>query len=200
MVIIATFIGHITQNFILGKTNFNLSRFGCPNCGYEGRLHRHGTYSRNVITFFQIFRINVQRFKCPKCKKTCSMLPCYLIPYFQYSFEFIISSLYMIYVLSIKPYHIPELDIPELVTEVCPHCHISLQSIRFYMKRFMLYKFMINSFFAAYDHFHYDTDVLSFQDSVAACTLLKKIFLYNTSVGSFNSGFQRAFHRYFMSP
>lgn len=195
MVIITIFIGHITQNFILGKTNINLCKYGCKKCCYEGRLHRHGTYSRNVITFFQVFQINIQRFKCPICKKTCSMLPSFLIPYFQYSFDFITALLYMVYVLSILPYRIPA-----LVTEIGVHCHISLQSVLFYMKRFISHKFEINSFFAAYDSFHHDADILSFKDFVAACILLKKIFLYNTLSGTFNSDYQRMSRNYFMSP
>lgn len=195
MVIIAIYIGYITQNLILGKTNFYTCKYGCKNCGYEGRLHRHGSYTRNVITFFQVFIINVQRFKCPNCKKTCSMLPSFLIPYFQYSFDFIATTLYMVYILSISPS-----QVSKLMNEIGVHCHISLQSVLFYMKRFIGHRFKINSFFAAYDSFHHDADILSFKEFVAAGILLRKIFLYNTLSSSFNLDYQKTIRHYFMSP
>lgn len=195
MIIIARFVGNITQNFILGKTNINVCKFGCKRCSYGGRLHRHGTYSRNVITISQIFQINIQRFKCPICKKTCSMLPSFLIPYFQYSFDLITITLYIVYTLYRTPSHVPA-----LMKEIGSHCHISLQSILFYMKRFNSQKFRINSFFTAYDSFYYDVDILSLNDFVAAGILLKKIFLYNRFYGSFNLDYQMMFRNYFMSP
>ncbi|WP_408645592.1 DUF6431 domain-containing protein [Thermotalea metallivorans] len=76
--------------------------YGCPSCGYEGMLHRHGHYDRNVVTLYQHFVISIQRFQCPSCKKTYSLLPSMLIPYFVYSFDFVIFCLYCIFSLSEK--------------------------------------------------------------------------------------------------
>lgn len=56
-------------------------------------LHRHGYYCRNVITKYSILKIVVSRVKCPSCGKTHAILPSFLIPYHQYSLEFIFECL-----------------------------------------------------------------------------------------------------------
>ncbi|WP_369800217.1 DUF6431 domain-containing protein [Anaerosalibacter sp. Marseille-P3206] len=73
--------------------------YGCKFCGYEGMLHRHGYYSRNVITKHCIRRISILRVKCPSCGNTHAILPSFLIPYYQYSLEFIFKCLYLSFVL-----------------------------------------------------------------------------------------------------
>lgn len=88
----------ITEYAKLGKANVFTDKYGCKNCGYEGRLHRHGFYSRNVITRYTVYRVFILRLKCPSCNKTYSVLPSFLIPYYQYSFDFIFLCLYYSYV------------------------------------------------------------------------------------------------------
>ncbi|WP_423244837.1 DUF6431 domain-containing protein [Fonticella tunisiensis] len=48
-------------------------------------IHRHCHYDRNVVTLNQHFIISIQRFLCPCCGKTYSLLPSFLIPYFIYT-------------------------------------------------------------------------------------------------------------------
>lgn len=62
-------------------------------------LHRHGFYERNAITKYKVYRIYILRVKCPSCNKTYSVLPSFLIPYFQYTFGTIITCLFYMYLL-----------------------------------------------------------------------------------------------------
>jgi hypothetical protein len=46
---------------------------GCPRCGRQGRLHRHGTYERGITTSAGlVIRILVARFLCLACGGTVS--------------------------------------------------------------------------------------------------------------------------------
>lgn len=61
--------------------------YGCPNpeCPNEGRMSHHGFYERNAIGLNGFYRISVHRYICPICKKTFSLLPSFLLPYYQYT-------------------------------------------------------------------------------------------------------------------
>jgi hypothetical protein len=130
MIIVARFLSNITKNMILGNTKVH-HIYGCRCCGYVGMLHRHGNYSRFVITLFQVFSMNIYRFKCPICKKIYSCLPHFLIPYFRYSYDFILFCLYYIIRLS-KPIN----QCVCLLKETNHDCYISKQSITYFKKRF----------------------------------------------------------------
>ena len=65
----------------------------CPICGAEVKLYRHGFYSRNVITPRQEYCINICRYICRSCRRTISLLPIYLLPYFQQDRQSILKSL-----------------------------------------------------------------------------------------------------------
>lgn len=67
----------------------------CPNCNCfaPGNVHRHGFYWRNGITEETIERIPICRFRCIACKVNISVLPDFLIPYFQYTIHTILSRL-----------------------------------------------------------------------------------------------------------
>jgi hypothetical protein len=64
----------------------------CPNCHCiaSGNLHRHGYYWRYAITDEAEFKIPICRLICLSCKKTFSILPDFLIPYFQHSLDLIL--------------------------------------------------------------------------------------------------------------
>lgn len=96
--IINKFKNNITKYLDLGKNYFSNPIYGCKNCGYEGLQHRHGYYYRTVITFFSYHRIPILRLKCPSCNKTHAILPSFIIPYFQYSFNFIITTVFLIHI------------------------------------------------------------------------------------------------------
>lgn len=56
-----------------------------PDCPYRGRLWRHGFYCRRAITLTAVFTIVIQRYLCPMCGRTVSLLPSFLAPRFQYT-------------------------------------------------------------------------------------------------------------------
>lgn len=55
----------------------------CPICHAAVRLHRHGFYSRNVLTADDEYRIEICRYLCLSCRATISLLPIFLLPRFQ---------------------------------------------------------------------------------------------------------------------
>jgi hypothetical protein len=191
MIIIDGFLKSITKYLLSGEINIQ-HMYGCSSCGYEGMLHRHGHYDRNVVTLYEHFIISIQRFLCPKCGKTYSLLPSALIPYFIYSFDVVIFCLHSVFASSKK------------VNDVCNHirnlnrqCFIYIQSISFFKRRFISNMNAVNSFFAAIDSFHYDSD-LSLFTVAAASILLKKILSFDTT-SSFNYEYFKNMPSYFLS-
>jgi Domain of unknown function (DUF6431) len=69
---------------------------GCRHCGYGGNLHRHASYHRTIICKEITAKVKIQRVICPDCRKTHSLIPSDLIPYFQHTLETIISLLELI--------------------------------------------------------------------------------------------------------
>jgi len=65
----------------------------CPGCRGALSLLRHGFYWRNAIGDKAEYRIPVCRLKCPSCKKTFSLLPSFLLPYFQYTVDVILDKI-----------------------------------------------------------------------------------------------------------
>ncbi|MDQ0233675.1 hypothetical protein J2S19_005032 [Metabacillus malikii] len=59
----------------------------CPNCKCpaHGNLHRNGYYWRYGITEVVTLRIPICRLKCLQCEVNISILPDFLIPYFQHT-------------------------------------------------------------------------------------------------------------------
>lgn len=77
----------------LEKLNNFRSKYGCEACGFEGKLYRHGFYYRNLITFKNAFRVVILRCKCQSCGKTYSLIPSFIIPYRQYAYYVILTTL-----------------------------------------------------------------------------------------------------------
>lgn len=65
----------------------------CPNCSYPAKLIKHGFYWRNALSFKKQFYIPILRLKCISCSKTFSILPDFLLPYFQYTLDVILQYL-----------------------------------------------------------------------------------------------------------
>lgn len=65
----------------------------CPVCGAEIKLYRHDYYSRNVITPKEEYRIDICRYFCRSCRRTITLLPIFLLPYFQQDRQTILKSL-----------------------------------------------------------------------------------------------------------
>jgi len=192
MISINNFLKNITMGLVF--KGYNISHmYGCKVCGYSGMLHRHGHYSRNVVTLFQHFTIDIQRFKCPSCSKTYSCLPCCLIPYFIYSFNVVIFSLYCVYPLANKA-----ASVCKLLHNINPCSFITPQSISFFKKRFITNLHLTNSFFAGFDSFTFSMDLTQFSPQQSVCIVLKKIYQFD-SLQSFNFSFFKLMPRYFMS-
>lgn len=85
----------VTEYAKRGKANDFPVFDQCPNCHCPsgGNLYRNGFYWRNCIISGEIaFRIPICRLKCLKCNVNISVLPDFLIPYFQYTLSTILKS------------------------------------------------------------------------------------------------------------
>ncbi len=186
--IISNFTNNITEYMNLEKEICIASICGCNTCGYGGRLHRHGYYFRNVITRDVIARIPILRLKCPSCNKTRSVLPSFLIPYYQYSFNVIFEVLYLSYVVKDSYSKI-----------VCkfnksnPNGSFSSSNIYTFRNRMQKAVAVVNSFFSSFDKFYYS------MNHPTAELVLKKIKEYTEVVGDFNHDYFRLMPRYFFS-
>lgn len=88
------FLVDVSRYAELGKDNEFPELDCCPMCRARNRLLRHGFYERNAIeTESEIYRITICRLICPNCRKTVSILPTFLLPYFQHTLDFIIFTL-----------------------------------------------------------------------------------------------------------
>jgi len=81
---------HLNQYAKLGKENHFPEIDCCPMCRAQNRLKRHGFYERNAIEQGASLRIPICRLRCPDCKKTLSIFPVSLLPYFQHTIAFIL--------------------------------------------------------------------------------------------------------------
>jgi len=182
----------ITKNLLLGGKNIQ-HMHSCSFCGYEGMLHRHGCYGRNVVTLHEHSIISIQRFLCPSCGKTYSLLPSILIPYFIYSFDVVVSCLHSVFVM-----HKKASDVCRVLHYYNKKCFITIQSICYFKKRFLSKIHVVNSFFASLDSFHYDSDLSIFSKERATAIVLAKVFDFNTAK-SFNYEYFRKMPMYFLS-
>lgn len=99
----------------------------CPNCSSINTLHRHGFYRRYGITEEVTDVIPICRQQCPSCKKTFSILPDFLIPYYQHTLHTV-------------------LDQVENVLKK-KKSWILRQLIAFYLRRFYYFLIWLHSFF-----------------------------------------------------
>lgn len=65
----------------------------CPHCRGRVRLWRHGFFWRYALEERKEYRIPICRLKCPSCKKTVSLLPDFLLPYFQHTLSTVLKRL-----------------------------------------------------------------------------------------------------------
>lgn len=78
----------------LGKKNAFPEVERCPMCRGVVRLKRHGYYWRYAIEDTREYRIPVCRLKCPSCEKTVSLLPSFLLPYFQHTLRQVVTEIH----------------------------------------------------------------------------------------------------------
>lgn len=66
----------------------------CPVCRAHARLQGHGSYSRNALPTRETeLVVVIHRLRCPVCHRTVSLLPSFLLPYFQHTAKFVVESL-----------------------------------------------------------------------------------------------------------
>ncbi|MCL2425570.1 MAG: DUF6431 domain-containing protein [Oscillospiraceae bacterium] len=67
----------------------------CPygDCGINLEMKKNGYYLRFLITILFSGRIRIRRYKCPKCKRTLSMLPSFCISGHSYGVELVVKLL-----------------------------------------------------------------------------------------------------------
>jgi len=66
----------------------------CPICGAHAKLLGHGWYRRNALPTRETeLVVMIHRLLCPACRKTVSLLPSFLLPFFQYTTRFVVKSL-----------------------------------------------------------------------------------------------------------
>jgi hypothetical protein len=65
----------------------------CPSCRGRWSLRRHGFYTRNAVENDVCYRVIICRLRCKGCKKTVSLIPDILIPYFQYTVKSVVYQL-----------------------------------------------------------------------------------------------------------
>jgi predicted RNA-binding Zn-ribbon protein involved in translation (DUF1610 family) len=186
--IISSYFENITKYLNLGKEIYPLPIYGCKSCGYEGLMHRHGYYSRNVITKYTIERINILRVKCPFCGKTHAILPGFLIPYYQYSLDFIFECLYLSFVLK-NSYS----KIVSFFNKLNPKLSFNASNISGFKKRMKENKSTANSFFANFDNLYYD------MDNPKVSSIIDKIKNFSDDIFDFNSSFFKTMPKYFFS-
>ena len=61
----------------------NYGYIECPCCGSD-KLISYGGYERNVVVYNTYTKIKIKRVMCKECGKTHSLIPYFLIPYYQY--------------------------------------------------------------------------------------------------------------------
>ncbi len=145
----------ISDYYIHGKDNLFPQINGCPNpnCCFEGRLRRHGFYSRTALTLTATYIIFIQRYYCPFCKRTLSLQPSFLAPRFQYSMACIFYILYLMSACKLS-YH----AIAKKINSSSGRVEMSYQHVSFYRSRLLQNRPLISVFLSANQVFLAETE------------------------------------------
>lgn len=73
----------MTKYIKLGIENHFPAFEVCPGCKAKVKLKRHGFYWRYIHLIKKAVKVPVCRYFCPSCCKTISLLPIFLLPYYQ---------------------------------------------------------------------------------------------------------------------
>lgn len=131
-----------------------------PCCSFQGRLRRHGFYTRNALTLLATYLIVIQRYYCPSCKKTVSLLPSFLAPRFQYSLSCIFFALFQFSVRRIQLHRIAE-----VINDRAHRQELSHQQVSFYRKRIYDNQPLITAFLGQQGLFLADLDPSSWLEA-----------------------------------
>lgn len=144
----------------------------CPGCDSRVRLNRHGFYWRNAVLLKRDYRIPILRLICPCCCKTISILPDFLLPYFQRPVKLTIAFL--------KQYF------------ACKRVLSYYQQLQFYRRRFLKNLVRIEAFFRDMGC----REKIPAEEKQKAIKLLDMISAFpkaETFARRFNGHFQKAF-------
>lgn len=97
------FLTDLSGYAALGKANDFPDISCCPICRAKNRLQRHGFYERNAIEGDEALRIPIFRLFCPNCRKTVSIFPVFLLPYFQHTLDFMVRILLVFWTTCSQP-------------------------------------------------------------------------------------------------
>jgi len=118
------------EYFLKGRDNDFPVLEKCPHC--QDLMVGHGFYPRYVITIkAKTYFLYIKRFKCRHCGKTVSILPSFLLPYFQRSLQAIFYSLYCYliqkqYTIAQRQLHFTSSDLSLTFPGVCAQDHSPL--------------------------------------------------------------------------
>ena len=126
------YAAHIPYPYARGKDNLFPDWYDCPNpkCKYIGRLWQIGFYERNAISSTTVYRIVIKRYRCPACRRTCSLLPSFLAPHVQYPLAVIFC-----YIRLIALMKMPFAAAAALASETMTYQQVSLYKCRVEGKR-----------------------------------------------------------------
>lgn len=194
MISITHFPDSIPEYVRKGKDNFFPPIYGCLCCSYNGKLHRHGFYPRNVISFSGNFTIYIARKICPVCGHTYSQIPDFLIPYFQYSYQVILTTLTLIF--------LKKLSYLQILNQLRQQnsLFLSKQHLTFYRRRFTKSRFINHLFFAQKKEFYYDMDFNKFDLPQFLHSLTSKIHNFSKLYQNFNLSYFKIMPYYFFYP
>ncbi len=194
MISITHFPNSIPEYVRKGKDNFFPPIFGCSCCSYNGKLHRHGFYQRNVITDSATYKIYIARKICPICHKTYSQIPDFLIPYFQYSYEMIFTILTYMF--------LKELSYQQILISLKQQKNSTLsnQNLSFYRQRFIRFRFLIHLFFTTHPQFYHDMNFNQLTLQKFLHSLMSKLYKFSNLYQNLNIIFFETMPTYFFSP
>lgn len=174
----------VQEYYRRGKENLFPDLYGCPNpcCHYEGRLRRHGFYTRNALTLLTAYVIVIQRYYCPVCKKTVSLLPSFLTPRFQYSLACIFFALYQRTVR-----HLTFARAAEKINLSSGRSELSSQHVRFYLHRLLANRPLLTGFFGSRGVVFAEPDPLSWSKAFVALVYWQ-CELFNVEYFTFQAG------------
>lgn len=171
----------------LGKFNNFKTKYGCEACGFQGKLYRHGFYYRNLITFKNVFRVVILRCKCPSCGKTYSLIPSFIIPYRQYTYYVILTTLIFIFKLKYS-----YSKILKIIKSLNYSSFFSSTELSIWKNRFMSSCTAIRLFAAQFKDSYFDMSVISPLES------LNKIIVFTRLRHDFNLEYFLLMPKYFL--
>ena len=81
-------IKQLEKQIIEYENNYNYGYIECPKCR-STKLIYYGSYERYVIARKKELKIRIKRVFCKECASTHSIIPSFILPYYQYELSYI---------------------------------------------------------------------------------------------------------------